>query len=264
MVSMAVVKRIIAIVNQKGGVGKSTTAVNLGACLAAFDQRTLLIDLDPQANSTSGLGVERDRLQGSMYDVMLDGRDLVAVIVSSPVHGLDVAPSAIDLAGAEVELAGTDGAESRLKRAVTGIEYPVALLDCPPSLGLLTINGLVAATEVLIPIQCEYYALEGLKQLLRSIELVRKHLNPPLDISGVLLTMFDSRTNLSDQVAAEVRRFFGARVYNTIIPRSVRLAEAPSHGKPITVYDPTSRGAQAYKALAEEVIDRGREPSASR
>ncbi len=196
-----------------------------------------------------------------MYDVLLDGRDLVAVVVPSLVQGLDVAPSAIDLAGAEVELAGTEGAEARLRRALVTVEYALVLLDCPPSLGLLTVNGLTAATEVLIPLQCEYYALEGLKQLLHSIELVRKHLNPALEINGVLLTMFDSRTNLSDQVAAEVRRFFGARVYNTIIPRSVRLAEAPSHGKPITIYDPASRGAQAYEALAQEVIERGRQPS---
>ncbi|MGQ0567962.1 MAG: ParA family protein [Armatimonadota bacterium] len=256
-------KRIVAIVNQKGGVGKSTTAVNLGACLAAAGHKTLLIDLDPQANSTSGLGISRERQTASIYDVLLDGADLAAIVVHSMVPGLDVAPSTIHLAGIEVELAGADAAETRLKRALASVEIGLILLDCPPSLGLLTVNALTAATEVLIPIQCEYYALEGLKQLLKSIELVRQHLNPAIDISGVLLTMYDSRTNLSDQVADEVRRYFGPQVYDTIIPRSVRLAEAPSHGMPITIYDPVSRGALAYQALAQEVISRGRQPSAT-
>lgn len=253
--------RIIAIVNQKGGVGKSTTAVNLGACLAAAGHRTLLVDLDPQANSTSGLGIERDLGASTMYDVLLNGAEVASITVSTMVSGLDVAPSSIHMAGAEVELAGADGAEGRLRRALFHADYPLVLLDCPPSLGLLTVNALTAATEVLIPLQCEYYALEGLKRLLQSIELVRRHLNPSLEISGVLLTMYDSRTNLSDQVAAEVRQFFGDKVYQTIIPRSVRLAEAPSHGKPITMYDPNSRGAQAYQALAQEVIASGRHPS---
>lgn len=255
--------RVIAIVNQKGGVGKSTTAVNLAACLAADGHTTLLVDLDPQANTTSGVGIARDRESGSVYDLLLDGSDLATVVLPSQVAGLFVIPSTIHLAGAEVELAALVGRETRLRRALEGAEYPLILLDCPPSLGLLTVNALTAASEALIPIQCEYYALEGLTQLLQSIELVKRHLNPVLEISGVLLTMYDSRTNLSDQVAAEVRRFFGERVYDTVIPRSIRLAEAPSHGKPITLYDPLSRGSQAYRSLAQEVISRGRQPSRS-
>ncbi len=254
-------RRTIAIVNQKGGVGKSTTAVNLGACLAEAGVRTLLIDLDPQANATSGLGIERDRQAATVYDMLLNGADAAALVVPSAVIGLDVVPSTIHLAGAEVELARGTGAEQRLRAALARVTHEIVLLDCPPSLGLLTINALTAATEVLIPLQCEYYALEGLQQLLHSIDLVRRHLNPTLEIGGVLLTMYDSRTNLAEQVAVEVRRFFGDRVYRTVIPRSVRLAEAPSHGRPITTYDPSSRGAQAYQDLALEVIARGREPS---
>jgi chromosome partitioning protein len=257
------VGRVIAIVNQKGGVGKSTTAVNLAACLAASGHETLLVDLDPQANSTSGLGIPRDRQAGSVYDLLLDGADLESVVIPAQIPMLFVVPSTIHLAGAEVELSALVARETRLRRALDEARYPLVLLDCPPSLGLLTINALTAASEALIPIQCEYYALEGLTQLLRSIDLVKRHLNPALEITGVLLTMYDARTNLSDQVVAEVRKFFGERVYDTVIPRSVRLAEAPSHGKPITLYDPQSRGAQAYQALAQEVIARGRQPSHS-
>lgn len=255
------VRRVIAIVNQKGGVGKSTTAVNLGACLALAGTRTLIIDLDPQANSTSGLGVPRDRRTGSIYDLLLDGQSLSEYIIESGIPDLQLIPSTIGLAGAEVELAAAVGRETRLRHALATAEVPVILIDCPPSLGLLTINALTAASEALIPMQCEYYALEGLTQLLQSIELVRRHLNARLEITGVLLTMYDPRTNLSDQVAAEVRKYFGDRVFNTVIPRSVRLAEAPSHGKPIASYDPGSRGAQAYQALAQEVIVRGRQPT---
>jgi chromosome partitioning protein len=255
------VRRVIAIVNQKGGVGKSTTAVNLGACLALAGTRTLVIDLDPQANSTSGFGVPRDRRTGSIYDLLLDGQSLSEYIIESGIPDLQLIPSTIGLAGAEVELAAAVGRETRLRHALATAEIPVILIDCPPSLGLLTINALTAASEALIPIQCEYYALEGLTHLLQSIELVRRHLNARLEIMGVLLTMYDPRTNLSDQVAAEVRKYFGDRVFDTVIPRSVRLAEAPSHGKPIASYDPGSRGAHAYHALAQEVIVRGRQPT---
>lgn len=259
--SIATVPRIIAIVNQKGGVGKSTTAVNLGACLAEAGHRTLLVDLDPQANATSGLGMPRDRESGSIYDLLLGEATLAGCVISTAVPNLDIVPSTINLAGAEVEMAGIMGRETLLRTALTGASYAFVLLDSPPSLGLLTINALTAASEALIPLQCEYYALEGLTQLLQSVELVRRHLNPSLEVSGVLLTMYDSRTNLSDQVASEVRRFFGERVYHTVIPRSVRLAEAPSHGKPITAYDPDSRGAKAYLELTKEVIARGHQLS---
>lgn len=251
--------RIIGIVNQKGGVGKSTTAVNLGAFLAAEGHATLLVDLDPQANATSGLGVPREQHEISTYDLILGDATASDAIIATAVPGLSLIPSTIHLAGAEVELAQLPDREYRLRRALRDVRFPMVLIDCPPSLGLLTINALVASTETLIPIQCEYYALEGLMQLLRSIELVRRHLNPALEIAGVLLTMYDSRTNLSDQVEEEVRRHFGERVYRTVIPRSVRLAEAPSHGKPISLYDPGSRGAVAYRELAREVIARGQQ-----
>jgi len=256
--------RTIAIVNQKGGVGKSTTAVNLGASLAVLGQRTLLCDLDPQANATSGLGLQKSPASSSAYGVIIEGRPLRDVAVSTDIPALDLIPSSPHLAGAEIELVPLMSRETRLREALEGVgdRYEVVLLDCPPSLGLLTINALTAATEVLIPIQCEYYALEGLSQLLDSVRLVQKFLNSSLEISGVLLTMFDARTRLAEQVAAEVRRFFKDKMYETVIPRSIRLAEAPSYGMPVISFDPSSRGAEAYLSLAKEVVTRGRDTAA--
>jgi chromosome partitioning protein len=256
--------RAVAIANQKGGVGKSTTAVNLSAALALDGHHVLLIDLDPQAHSTSGLGTVRSDVQGSIYDVLINGLALQSIILPSRVRGLDLAPSTIDLAGGEVELATVPSREFRLRDALRGIRdwYGFVLIDCPPSLGLLTINALVAADEVLIPLQCEYYALEGLAALVDSIELIRPQLNPALEIGGVLLTMYDARTNLSEQVAAEARRHFGPKVFQSVIPRSVRLAEAPSFGQPVVTYDPASKGAVAYMALAKEVASRVGQPAA--
>lgn len=256
---MAPVKTVTAIVNQKGGVGKSTTAINLAAYLAATGETILVVDMDPQANATSGLGVSEGPA-GCVYDVLLDGKPLQEVTVSTGVRNLDVAPATINLVGAEVELVSTLAREFKLKRALEKLpdnSYDRVLLDCPPSLDLLTLNALTAADEVLIPIQCEYYALEGLAQLTRSIRMVREELNPGLKIGGVLLTMFDSRTNLAHQVAGEVRSFFGDQVYKTLIPRNVRLSEAPSFGVPVALYAPNSSGAEAYAAVAEEVIQRG-------
>lgn len=254
-------RRTIAIVNQKGGVGKSTTAVNLGASLALLGTRVLVCDLDPQANATSGLGVPKLSAAASTYAVLIEGRALDTAVVSTGVSGLSLLPSSPHLAGAEVELVPMPSRELRLREALQqgAHDYDVVLLDCPPSLGLLTINALTAATEVLIPIQCEYYALEGLSQLLDSVALVQRYLNPTLEISGVLLTMFDARTKLSDQVTAEVRRFFKDKVYETVVPRSIRLAEAPSYGLPVMFFDPSSRGAEAYAKLAKEVMTRGRD-----
>ena len=253
------VNRVVAIVNQKGGVGKSTTAINLAAYLASGGQRTLVIDMDPQGNATSGLGVENfDR--GCIYDVLLEGAPIQDVVAKTEIEDLDIVPSTINLAGAEVELASALAREFKLKKALQGLPagaYSRVLLDCPPSLDLLTLNALTAADEVLIPIQCEYYALEGLTQLMRSIRMIREELNPNLEIGGVLLTMFDPRTNLAHQVAQEVRSFFGDRVFHTIIPRNVRLSEAPSYGMPVALYAPKSTGAEAYAAVAEEVMSRG-------
>ena len=250
--------RTIACANQKGGVGKTTTVVNLASLLAISGDRVLLIDLDPQGNATSGLGIDRAAIERSTYDGLLDGVDLAELVVQCSSPGVDVIPSAIALAGAEVELAGSAGRERRLRDALAGFadRYDVIFIDCPPSLGLLTVNALTAADAVLIPLQSEYYALEGLTQLLATIDLVRDHLNPRLAIDGVIMTMADKRTNLSSQVEAEARRHLDGSVYRTIIPRSVRLSEAPSHGLSIASYAPDSKGGRAYAALAEEFRDR--------
>jgi chromosome partitioning protein len=250
---------VIAIANQKGGVGKTTTAINLGASLAVAEKRTLVLDIDPQGNATSGLGVTDRKSRPTIYDILI-GRSSVADAVVESVHfpHLDVVPSTRDLVGAEIELVTALGRESILRAALAPIrdEYDFILVDCPPSLGLLTLNTLTAADSVLIPIQCEFYALEGLSQLLNTVRLVQRGLNRALEIEGVLLTMFDRRLNLSRQVAAEAREYFGPKVYRAAIPRNVRLAEAPSFGQPIVMYDVLSNGAQAYLALAHEVIDR--------
>lgn len=256
---MPTVKTVVAIVNQKGGVGKSTTAINLAAYLAAKGEKILVVDMDPQGNATSGLGVSPDS-NGCMYDVLLEGRSLREVALDTGVPGLHVAPATINLVGAEVELVSSLAREFKLKRALQKLPedaYDRVLLDCPPSLDLLTLNALTAADEVLIPMQCEYYALEGVTQLMKSIRMVREELNPALRVGGVLLTMYDPRTNLSRQVAEEVRSFFGDRVFHTIVPRNVRLSEAPSFGLPIALYAPRSTGAGAYEAVAEEVMGRG-------
>ncbi|MBU6330040.1 MAG: ParA family protein [Acidobacteria bacterium] len=247
--------RVIAIANQKGGVGKTTTAVNLGACLAEAGFRTLVIDLDPQGNASTGLGLDIGAIESSMYEVLLHDLPLADCILATPVAHLSVAPANLDLAGAEIELVPTLSREHRLRLAVETVRdrFDYILIDCPPSLGLLTINALTAATEVMVPVQCEFYALEGLRQLSNNIELVRRSLNPSLEISALVLVMFDARTNLAEQVADEVRAHFGDRVCRQIIPRNVRLSEAPSFGQPIIAFDPMSRGAIAYRDLAKEV-----------
>jgi chromosome partitioning protein len=246
---------VLAIANQKGGVGKTTTAVNLGAGLAEIGYRVLVIDLDPQGNATTGLGINARNLQASIYDVIMHEMPLDDAIEPTSLRNLFVCPATIDLAGAEIELVPAFSRELRLKRAIDEIsdDFDFVLIDCPPSLGLLTINGLAAATEVAVPIQCEYYALEGLGQLLRNVGLVKTNLNPTLDVSTIILTMYDARTKLAEQVASEVRQHFGSKVCRNIVPRTVRLSEAPSFGQPITVFDPTSRGAIAYRELAKEV-----------
>jgi len=253
------VVRITACTNQKGGVGKTTTVINLAAFLALSGTRTLVIDLDPQGNATSGLGVDRRSVERSSYDVLVDRAPISELVMTTSVEGLDLLPSSPSLSGAEVELVGLAGRERRLTAALAELNggYGRVLIDCPPSLGLLTVNALTAADGVLIPIQTEYYALEGLSQLVNTIRRVREGLNPRLEIEGVLLTMYDARTNLSAQVASEVRRHMNGSVYDTIVPRSVRLSEAPSHGLPIALYDPGSRGANAYRELAGEVVARG-------
>jgi chromosome partitioning protein len=245
----------MAVANQKGGVGKTTTTVNLGACLAELGYRTLVVDLDPQGNASTGLGINPRDLEHTMYDVILHETPLEDCIEGSSVRNLFVAPASLDLAGAVIELVPAFSRELRLRRAIDEVkdDYEYVIIDCPPSLGLLTVNGLAAATEVLVPIQCEYYALEGLGQLLRNVELVQKNLNPTLEVSAIVLVMYDARTKLADQVADEVRTHFADQVCRTVIPRTVRLSEAPSYGQPIITFDTSSRGAVAYRDLAKEV-----------
>jgi chromosome partitioning protein len=247
--------RVLAIANQKGGVGKTTTAVNLGSALAEVGYRVLVVDLDPQGNATTGLGVNPRDLESSVYDVIMHDAPIEDCVEPTSLKNLFVAPATIDLAGAEIELVPAMSRELKLRKAIDAIrgDYDLVLIDCPPSLGLLTVNGLAAADDVIVPIQCEYYALEGLGQLLRNVGLVRSNLNPGLDVRGIVLTMYNARTRLADQVAAEVRAHFGPKVYETVVPRTVRLSEAPSFGQPIIVFDSNSRGATAYRELAKEV-----------
>ena len=249
---------VIACANQKGGVGKTTTVVNVASFLALDGYRVLLVDMDPQGNATSGVGIDKDARESSVYDVLLDGMDAGAAILDTDLERLAVLPSNRGLAGAEVELVPKSRRERRLKQALDEVRdhYDFILLDCPPSLGLLTVNALTAADSVLIPLQCEYYALEGLEQLLATIDLIRDHLNPGLELKGVVLTMHDGRTSLSADVSAEVRQHLGRQVFDAIVPRSVRLAEAPSYGLPISRYSPNSRGAEAYQSVAAELLSR--------
>jgi chromosome partitioning protein len=246
---------IISIANQKGGVGKTTTAVNLGAALAELDFRVLVIDLDPQGNATTGMGIGHRNVEGSIYDVIMNDAPIDDCTEPTSVKNLFVVPATIDLAGAEIELVPAFSRELKLRRALAQIagSYDFTLIDCPPSLGLLTVNGLAASDDVIVPIQCEYYALEGLGQLLRNVALVKSNLNPALDVRGIVLTMYDARTKLAEQVEREVRAHFGSKVYRTVVPRTVRISEAPSFGQPVTVFDSTSRGALAYRELAKEV-----------
>lgn len=254
-----IVGKVIAIANQKGGVGKTTTSVNLGACLAYIGKKVLLVDIDPQGNATSGVGIEKADVDQCIYDVLVDDVEAAKVIRPTSVENLYAIPATIQLAGAEIELVPTISREVRLKRALEEVKenFDYIIIDCPPSLGLLTLNSLTASDAVIIPVQCEYYALEGLSQLLNTVRLVQKHLNHDLKIEGVLLTMLDARTNLGIQVIEEVKKYFQDKVYQTIIPRNIRLSEAPSHGEPIITYDPKSRGAEVYLDLAKEVVSNG-------
>lgn len=249
--------KTIAIFNQKGGVGKTTTNVNLSACIAKLGKKVLVIDTDPQGNTTSGFGIDKKSLDNSIYDILIEGQDIENTIIETNTENLHLIPSNVDLAGAEIELTNRKEREVILKNAINKIKdkYDYIFVDCPPSLGLLTINSLVAVDSVIIPIQCEYYALEGVSQLMSTIKLIKKGLNPQLEVEGVVLSMFDGRTNLSIQVVDEVKKFFRGKVYTTIIPRNVRLAEAPSYGIPIIDYDAKSKGAVAYMELAEEFLD---------
>jgi len=249
--------KVIAIANQKGGVGKTTTSVNLSACLADLGKKVLLVDLDPQGNSTSGFGFDKTKIKQSVYDSLVNDVPADSIILKTQIEKLMILPATIQLAGAEIELVSIMSRETKLKRVLDKIKYnyEYVIIDCPPSLGLLTINALTAANSVIVPIQCEFYALEGLSQLMNTVTLVQKNLNPALSLEGVVLTMFDARTNLSIQVVDEVKNHFRHKVYQTIIPRNVRLSEAPSHGQPVTRYDPKSKGSQVYFDLAREVID---------
>ena len=254
--------KVIAIVNQKGGVAKTTTTVNLSTYLAKFGKKILMIDIDPQGNATSGVGIDRRAIKYCIYDVLINGASAQSVLLHTPYENLDILPATIQLAGAEVELVPAISRETKLKRALKPLreQYDYIFIDCPPSLGLLTLNALAAADSLIIPLQCEYYALEGVGQLMSTYELVKAHLNPGLSLEGVLLTMFDQRTNLSQQVADEARNYFGKKVYQAIIPRSVRLSESPSHGMPIAYYDARSKGAEMYELLAEEFARKNGDP----
>lgn len=251
--------QVIAIINQKGGVGKSTTAINLAAALGDLGKRVLVVDFDPQGNATSGFGVDKDRLESDVYEALMNSVPLSDVVVQSPVEHVDVAPATIQLAGAEIELVSVMARESVLRYVLDPVreQYDYVFIDCPPSLGLLTVNSLVAADSLLIPIQCEFYALEGLSKLLESMRMVKGRLNPSLEVFGVVMTMFDARTTLSKQVVEEVRDYFGDKVFQSVIPRNVKLSEAPSHGLPVNLYAPSSKGAVAYASLAEEVVAHG-------
>ena len=251
--------RVIAIANQKGGVGKSTTAVNLSSYLGEFGYKTLIVDMDPQSNTTSGIGITDISGKSSIYNVLINGENILQVVTKTQFKNLEAVPSTIQLAGAEVELVSSMKRENKLKEAIekNKKDYDYIIIDCPPALGLLTVNALSAATEVIIPIQCEYYALEGLGQLVNTIKLVKDNLNSDLEIAGALMTMYDPRIKLAEQVIAEVKKYFPDKVYKTVIPRNVRLSEAPSYGKPIFSYDPECKGAQAYKSFTKEVIENG-------